>query len=67
MSEFVGKDGNGKDVHFIQYDGLNYPANIVNGVMGNKDLEKQLKWCRDIDVREDDLFIPAFLKSGIGV
>lgn len=64
MTHFVGKDGKGKDIRFIQYDGLNYPVGVVNLMDSGQNLQKQLETCRALKVRDDDVFIPAFLKSG---
>lgn len=64
MSDFVGKDGSGKDVRFVQYDGLNYPVGVVKKMENGHNLRSQLEACRDLAVREDDVFLPAYLKSG---
>lgn len=63
MEEFLGKDGSGKDIRFIRYDGLNYPVGVV-GLMQNGGFKEQLEACRNLEVRQDDVFIPAYVKSG---
>lgn len=64
MTEFIGKDGSGKDIlRFIEYDGLIYTQSVVQH-MGNGGLKEQVEACRHLEVRDDDIFIPAFMKSG---
>ena len=64
MPVFKGKDGTGKEITFVQQEGYNYPYKIVEVLMQN-DFKKKLHDVRDFNVRDDDILICAFLKSGI--
>ena len=63
MPIFKGKDGAGKEITFIQEEGYNYPCKIVEDLMQN-DFKKKLHDVRDFEVRDDDMLVCAFMKSG---
>ena len=64
MPVFKGKDGTGKEITFIQEEGYNYPSQMVERLMQN-DFKKKLHDVRDFDVRDDDIMVCAFMKSGM--
>ena len=64
MPIFKGRDGSGREITFVQEEGYNYPVNVVEHLMQN-DLKKKLHDVRDFEIRDDDVFIFAFMKSGL--
>ena len=63
MPIFNGKDGTGKEIEFIQEEGYNYPCKTVESLMQN-DLKKKLHDVRDYEIRDNDILVCAFMKSG---
>ena len=63
MPLFKAKDGAGKEITFIQEEGLNYPYKLVEYFMQN-DLKQKLHDVRDFDMRDGDILVCAFMKSG---
>ena len=54
----------GKEIVFIQEEGYNYPIQMVELVMQN-DFKKRLHEVKDFEVRDNDIMVCAYMKSGI--
>ena len=63
MPLFTGRDGSGKEITFIQEEGYNYPKLMVDFIMKG-DLKTKLHDVKNFAVKDDDVFICAFMKSG---
>ena len=63
MSIFKGKDGTGKEKTFIREDEYVLPSKQVERFMKDG-VKKRLEEMRDFEVRDDDLLICAYMKSG---
>ena len=59
------KDVNGDDIRLIEQDGMLYPEKIVNNVMESDNFNDQLNMVQNLNVRDDDVFMFAFMKSGL--
>ena len=55
---------NGQVMSFFKHEELNFPEMMVKKLMPAKDLGLQLKWVKETEVRNDDVMIVAFPKTG---
>ena len=63
MSTSTHTDAEGNEFNFVEEDGMVYNKRYVNR-MRCGGLRQQLEYVRDMEIRDDDLFIAAYAKSG---
>ena len=61
--EVTMPDGSVED--FWKIDGFTFSQAMIDILMPAKDLNLQLKWIKETEIRDDDVILCAFPKTGI--